>query len=33
MRKKKMFKPCCVDTGYSVPGPELGTETSANLSF
>lgn len=28
-----MFKPCFVDAGYSVPGPELGIETSANLSF
>ena len=28
-----MFKPCFVDAGYSVPGPELGRETSANLSF
>ena len=28
-----MFKPCFVDAGYSVPGPELGRKTSANLSF
>lgn len=33
MRKKKMFKSCFVVAGYSVPGPELGRETSANLSF